>query len=49
MKIFRRKNALKWKFVLTEVGFSGSVLLIKEANGLQRSVEVNSYLVKIMR
>lgn len=30
MKIFRRKNALKWKFVLTEVGFSGSVLLIKE-------------------
>ena len=30
MKMFRKKAALKWKFVLTEVGFSGRVLLIKE-------------------
>lgn len=30
MKMLRKKNNLKWKFVLTEVGFSGRVLLIKE-------------------
>lgn len=32
MKLFRKKNenCSKWKFVLTEVGFSGKVLLIKE-------------------
>lgn len=30
MKMFRKESALKWKFVLTEVGFSGRVLLIKE-------------------
>lgn len=32
MKMFLGKKipALKWKFVLTEIGFSGRVLLIKE-------------------
>lgn len=30
MKMFRKKTALKWKFVLTEEGFSGRVCLIKE-------------------
>lgn len=30
MKMFRKESDLKWKFVLTEAGFSGRVLLIKE-------------------
>lgn len=28
--IWKKIPALKWKFVLTEIGFSGRVLLIKE-------------------
>lgn len=30
MKMFRKNPALKWKFVLTEEGFSGRVRLIKK-------------------